>query len=209
MDTWVKVIIAAGVIAAACLVLFLFFRIRAWAETRALLNARPRKSSLPLRLLLANFPSANVMNRVILPVTDAPGSPCFSADLLMIHRGGVLMITVRDLRGNVDNPYRGDWRQFAGQKVLQMKNPVETGAVCCRAMNNLLQREQVSNIPIRHLLVYLDPRTRFKIRMEQVLPADKLVPAVKDMRREKFLSAREIRRVRAILQKKRRPPTNT
>lgn len=206
MDNLIKIGIGIGVFAVAVLVIVLFLRIRAWAETRALLGANPRKPSLPLRLLLANFPAGNVLHRVILPVADAPQSPCFSSDILMIHRGGVLLMSVRDLHGNVDNPFRGDWRQYAGGQMLQMKNPEEMGALCCRALNNLLQREQISNIPIRHLTVYLDNRTRFKIRMEQVIPVDRLVPLIRDMRREKFLSSGEIRRVKAVIQKKRRYP---
>lgn len=204
MENIAKICIALTVTIIVLFCVYLFIFIKKKIETQALLNEKKRTEILPYKLLRINFSKRMIMHRVCLPYTALPDSNCYNIDLLIVCNGGILMITVKDLKGTVENPFRGDWRQFYNNQITQFKNPFEESNNYARALCNLLKRDKMINIPIRSVVCYLDKKTRFKNRMEQLLVADKLVPYIKDMSKNRFLSRMEMENVLFCIRQSRR-----
>lgn len=208
MEYFAKICIASMVILIALFCVYLFFKIKKTIETKTLLNQKIRTEDLPYKLLKIIFSKRRIMRRIYLPYTSEPDSRLFCVDLLVINHGGILLITVKNLKGSIENPFRGDWRQFYKNNITQFRNPFEESGVYARALGNFFKQENMANIPIRSAVCYLDGKTRFKNRIEQLLVADKLVPYIKDMGKNRFLSGMEINNVAYAIRINRRSVKN-
>ena len=204
MDVFLKFCIGAAIVLAGIfLVCFIFF-IKAVVETKILLNSGVKSNNLVYKLMCANFRKSHIMRTSHFPFTSEAQSKLFRADVIAVNRGGILLITVRDLRGTVENPFRGDWRQFLGTKIMQMPNPLETNGLHTRSLDNILKREGVKNVPVKSVVVYFDEKTKFKNRVEQIMCITKLVSYAKDMNKDRFLTGHEIRNTVSVLRRCRR-----
>lgn len=208
MEYFAKICIACMVILIAFFCVYLFLKIKKKTETKTLLNQKNRTEDLPYKLLKINFKKRRIMRHIYLPYTSEPDSRLFYVDLLVINHGGILLITVKHFRGSIENPFRGDWRQFYNNNITQFCNPFEESGVYARALGNIFKQDNMANIPIRSAICYLDGKTRFKNRIEQLLVADKLVPYIKDMGKNRFLSGMEINNVAYAIRINRRSQKN-
>ncbi len=204
MEYFVKICIAFMIILTVFFCLFLFFVIEKALKTRLLLHQENRTDHLPLKLLRINFQKRRIMRRVYLPYTEEPDSPLYCVDILVINHGGILLLSVKNLQGTIENPFRGDWRQFYNSTITQFRNPLEESSINARALTNLLKNQKVMNVPIKSAICYIDIKTKFKNKIEQLIPADKLIPYVKDMAKNRFLSGIEINKTTNLIQKKRK-----
>lgn len=209
MEYFVKICIAFMIILTAFFCLLLFFGIKKAIKTKSLLNQGNRNDHLPFKLLRINFNKRRIMRRVYLPYTEEPDSPLYCVDLLVINHGGILLLSVKNLKGTIENPFRGDWRQFYNSTITQFRNPLEENSIYARALTNLLKNEKVINVPIKSAICYIDAKTKFKNKIEQLIPADKLIPYVKDMAKNRFLSGIEINNTTNLIQKKRKNMNNS
>lgn len=200
MEYFANICITFMVILIAFFCVYLFFKIKKAIETKMLLNQNIRTEELPYKLLKINFLKQRIMRRVYLPYTREPDSRIYCIDLIVINHGGVLLISVKNYKGTIENPFRGDWRQFFNNNIIQFCNPLEESSIYSRALGNLLKKEKMVNIPIRSAVCYIDSKTRFKNRIEQLLAADKLIPYINDMAKNRFLSGKEINNTIHIIQ---------
>lgn len=193
MEFFAKICIAFMIILIAFFCLYLFFKTKKVIETKMLLNQNIRTEELPYKLLKINYLKQRIMRHVYLPYTHEPNSRIYCIDLIVINHGGVLLISVKDYKGTIENPFRGDWRQFFNNNITQFRNPFEETGIYSRALGNLLKKEKMMNIPIRSAVCYLENKTRFKNRIEQLIASDKLIPYINDMGKNRFLSSKEIK----------------
>ncbi|MHB1154680.1 MAG: nuclease-related domain-containing protein [Eubacteriales bacterium] len=200
MEYFAKICISFMVIIIAFFCVYLFFKIKKAIETKMLLNQTIRTEELPYKLLKINFSKQRIMRRVYLPYTREPDSRIYCIDLIVINHGGVLLISVKDYKGTIENPFRGDWRQFYNSNIIQFRNPFEESSIYSRALGNLLKKEKMLNIPIRSAVCYINSKTRFKNRIEQLLAADRLISYINDMAKNRFLSRKEIKNTIHIIQ---------
>lgn len=208
MEYFAKFCIALMVIIIVVFCVYLFFKIKKAVKTKILLNQNIRTEDLPYKLLKINFLKHRIMRRVYLPYTVGPDSRIYCIDLLVINHGGILLISLRNLKGTIENPFRGDWRQFFNSNITQFRNPLEESSIYARALGNLLKKNKVVNIPIRSAVCYIDGKTNFKNRIEQIIAADKLIPYIKDMAKNRFLSGMEINNTINIIQSNRKSVKN-
>lgn len=205
MNIFVKICIALGVALAAGLLLFLIRRIYIDLGNRSLLEQLPRQPKLIYQLLRSDTSKRRILRGLRIPCSDAPDAPCLQVGIAEVNTGGVLLIDILNLHGQVENPFKGDWRQFSRKGTLLLKNPIERGEACRRAVIGLLHRNGLSNIPVRHIVVYLDGSTRFKNNMPGIVLADRFVLYHREMRKERVLSASEKRRIMTVLMQNHRP----
>jgi len=201
MDWLIKICIAAAVIIAAILIIFIAFAIKKEVESILLLRNTKRNVSMVHRLLYANYGSSRVMRNMIFPYNFSPNSRLFKVDAININHGGVLLITIKNYHGMIENPFHGDWRQFFAKKIDRLPNPLEINAKYAGSINMQLKSMNISNVPVRSLVVYLDPKTRFKNRIEQIVLIDRLRAYIHDMNKNRFLSSLEMRNVSTALKK--------
>lgn len=204
MEYFAKICITVMIILTVVFCVFIFIKIKKAIETRILLHQENHIEILPYKLLKINFSNKTIMRRVFLPFTQEPDSKLFCVDLIIVNNGGILLISIKDFKGSIENPFKGDWRQFYNNNIIQFCNPLEENSIHSRAINKLFKNEKMNNIPIRSAVCYLDGKTRFKNKIEQILTADKLVPYIKDMSKNRFLSKKEINNSIHIIQKNRK-----
>lgn len=208
MEYFAKICISFMFIIIAFFCVYLFYKIKKAIETKMLLNQNIRTEELPYKLLKINFSKQRIMRRVYLPYTSEPDSRIYCIDLIVINHGGVLLISIKDYHGTIENPFRGDWRQFYNNNIIQFHNPFEESSIYSRALGNLLKKEKMLNIPIRSAVCYIDSKTRFKNRIEQLLAADRLIAYINDMAKNRFLSGKEIKNTIHIIQNMRKTIKN-
>ena len=204
METLTNICIALAVIVLIGVLAYIVFRIRAAVSvSRILKEARASRNfdSVVLRILKICFPGQHILHRVRIPLKQDPGARVCDIECMMISRGGVILIRSLPYAGTIENPFRGDWREFSGRGIAQFKNPLEINAAAGRLITGILQHENISNVPVKGIVVFCDNKVRFKNRIEQVMVAEKMVPYIKDFNKNRFLSAAEIAAVTRAVKK--------
>ena len=124
MDLFAKFSIALAVVCAAVLLVWLFFIIKRMIISNMLLNQPDRSEKTVLKLLTVNYKSDKLLKNVVFPFNLSPDSKLFRTDAILVNRGGVLIVTIRNMHGTVENPFHGDWRQFHANAIKQLRNPL-------------------------------------------------------------------------------------
>ncbi len=74
--------------------------------------------------------------------------------------------------GFIENPMRGDWRQFHGDRIIQFQNPCERNAVHIAAIRRLLDARGIKYGSAKGIVVFTGHDYRFKNNFAQVLSAE-------------------------------------
>ena len=147
------------------------------------------------------FSRINSFFHIVFPFSiDGDDDRTFKLPALVVNSGGVVVITYKNLHGNVDNPYDGDWRLYEEGSVEQIKNPVTVGNIFCNSIKRMLKEKNLRNVPVINIIVYTERNVSFKIKIsETVVPIDRLPERLHDINRDKFLSYTDkLKVVRAI-----------
>ena len=197
MENLIKFMISLSIITAVLLLLVViavlihYFRTRAMAEK--LLKSGKRDGSFVYNLLKTSFPSGRLFKQVALPYFLPDGTvkrvPC---DLLLVDQGGVFVIRVKNMSGAVDNADQRVWTVKNQNGVIEMHNPFEQNRPALKAVENILKRESVYNVPLYNLVVFSGKKVAFRVRSEKLLSAERLIETIRDMNRNKFLNAGEM-----------------
>ncbi len=179
-----------------------------WQIKQILQNGRQREDCA-YRLLALRFGTSSLLRHILLPIQPVAGSQYCDFDLLMVGRGGILVITLKGQTGFIENPMRGDWRAFTRTQTQQFANPFELNALRVAAVRNILAEEQFTNVPVHSIVAFMRP-VKFKNRFSQVVTAEQLIPSVVNLNKNRFLTGEEIRNVTRLLRKyaRKRPPRN-
>jgi len=132
---------------------------------------------------------------------DRYGDRTVETDIIFVCKGGICVIEVKGIKGFIENPIKGDWNQFYNNNVFMFQNPFEQNVSHIKAVKNILIREELPNIPVHNIVVFTDKRVKFKFREDMLLKADKLLPFLHDLNKNRFVSRQEITNVVKIIRK--------
>ena len=197
MEKLVKILITFSTIVAILLVILVIAVIIHWIRTRAktekLLGSGNRGGNFVYDLLRTSFSKSRLIRRAVLPEFLPDGSvrraPC---DLILVERGGVFVIRVRNISGAVDNPPCAEWYVKTPQGVITIPNPFDQNKPGVRAVKEILRRENVFNVPIYSLVVFTGKRVVFRNRSEKLTTAETVLDTLRDFNRNRFLNQNEI-----------------
>ncbi len=177
------------------------------AEKKILSGKRDAKCIYDL--LLTRFSKNRIITGAVLPIRAIDGSPSRApSDIILVEHGGIFVIRVKNESGFVDDPQSGPWTVRNQNGIVPIPNPFDQNIPALRAINLLLKKEGITNIPCHSLVVFTGRRVTFKNMYEELLAASELLDALDDMNRNRFLDNREIKRVTEMINKyrlKRRP----
>ena len=125
-------------------------------------------------------------------------------DYLVIGRGGVTVIAASDMGGFIENPMRGDWRQFLNGEPRRFANPFEQCRIRERALTAELKRNGVGFVKTNCLLVFTNPDVKFKNRFRQIVDIQHLPTALADINREKILYSSDMEKISQFLSRGRK-----
>ncbi|MBE6637289.1 MAG: NERD domain-containing protein [Ruminococcaceae bacterium] len=197
MEKIIEYLITISIVAAVllCLVVFAvlihYFRTRAMALK--LLRRGKRSGDFIYDLLKTSFQTGRIFKHITLPAQLPDGTKTrVPADLILIDRGGVFVIRVRHLSGAVDNTDPRVWLVRNAAGTTEIANPFEQNRPALHAVERILRRENVYNVPLYNLVVFSGKKVSFLSRSEKLLTSDRLLETIRDMNRNKFLNQKEI-----------------
>ncbi len=206
MEKYVKFLITLSTVTAILLVLVVIaviihsLRTRSMAEK--LLNNGKRNGDFVYDLLRTYFPKGRIFKRVLLRDFLPDGSVRHvPADIILVERGGVFVIRVKNLSGAIDNPKTGNWTVKNQNGVAEFPNPFEQNSYGVRTVKEILKRENIYNIPLYNIVVFSGRKVAFRNRSEKLLTPDYVIDVLRDMNRNKFLSQNEISSAVAAIRK--------
>lgn len=205
MGDIVKVLITFSTVVAILLVIVVIAVIIHWLRTRAviekLLESNARGGNFLYDLLRTSFSRGRLIRRTVLPEFMPDGSirraPC---DLILVERGGVFVIRVRNISGAVDN-HGSEWHINTRQGMISIPNPFDQNKPAVHAIKEILRRESVYNVPIYNIVVFTGKKVIFRNRSEKLMTADSVLDLLRDFNRNKFLNQDEISDAIAAIKK--------
>lgn len=159
-----------------------------------LLHGSRRGSNFAYNLLKTAFPKSHIFNKIDFIVNPkSPTAAKIPADLVLVDRGGVVVIKVQNMSGSVDNPINdGTWTVTNSKGTTGFANPFVVNRPAVKYLESMLNHEGIDNVPIYSIAVFTGKKVAFKNKMNQLLTAERFISAVKDINRNKFLSSTEV-----------------
>lgn len=206
MEALIRVLITIAAVTAVLLALIviavLVHYIRMKKMAHALLISGKRDSEFVYQLLRTAFPSGRIFRRPALPYLAPDGTrQRVPTDLMLVDRGGIFVIRVITTPGMVDNSGRPSWTIRTPKGTSELPNPFEQNRHAVKAVENLLQKESLYNVPRYNLVVFAAKKVAFRQPNDRLLTADRMLDALKDLNRNKFLSQNEISATVSALRK--------
>ena len=165
---------------------------------KKLLGSKERDGSLAYQLLKNAFPAARVIRHPSITIPNGQKIPC---DLILVDSGGVYVFRVKNLPGMIDNSNRAVWTVSNRNGFSEFPNPFEQNKYALNAIEYILKREKIYNVPKYNIAVFTQKRVSFKIRSEHLTTADHLIETVKDINSNRFLNTKEINTVISAIKK--------
>ncbi|MBQ0102441.1 MAG: NERD domain-containing protein [Firmicutes bacterium] len=178
------VVIGSGLIA---------WRINTKKKITALFAKKNRSESFVPSLIKAQMLRPVLIRNAVLPEPVGNGSFVnANADLIYISHGGIAVMSLIGIPGAVDNSGTGDWTIQNNTGVTTIPNPLEANAHAVNAILQILKENSVFNVPIYNFAVFYGKKTVFRVKSNKLLTAKTLLPSLKDINRDKFLSNQDI-----------------
>lgn len=213
MEAIINLLITVIIITTVLLVLVVaavlihYIRMRSMAQK--LLASSERDSDFVYHLLKTAFPTGRIFRRAALPCPMEDGTVRrVPADLILVDRGGIFVIRIRTTPGVVDNSGRPTWTIRNHKGIAEFPNPFEQNRLAIRALESILKREKLYNVPRYNVVIFAAKKVSFRIRTERLLTADHMIDALQDMNRNRFLSQKEINTTVSMLRKYLPPQQN-
>lgn len=198
MEKYLKFLITLSTVTAILLVIIVIAVFIHYLRTRAkagnMLKSKKRGGSFVYDLLATSFRRDRILRSVKLPefLPDGTYRPV-PADIILVDRGGVFIIRVKNVSGNIDNPKNDNWMVYSANGEQQLiVNPFEQNKRTVHAVEAILKRENVYNVPLYNIVVFSGNRVKFKYRYEKLTTSDQVIDLLRDFNRNKFLSQSEI-----------------
>ena len=180
----------------ACFVLVVLTLLALWmnskrvkAKAEKLLSSNERNGDFIYRLLRTTFPASKILRQAVLPLDNGQRA---MADLVLVDSGGVFIIRVKGFPGKIDNSNRATWTVENSMGVGEFPNPFEQNRYALSAVDSILKREKLYNVPKHNIVVFSQRRTVFKIRSEKLVTADNLLETLNDVNKNRFLTGKEV-----------------
>ncbi len=154
-----------------------------------LLSSNNRGGDFIYRLLRTTYPASRILRSAVLPLDNGQRA---MADLILVDSGGVFVIRVKNFPGKVDNSNRTTWTVENSKGVGEFPNPFEQNRYALSAIDGILKREKLYNVPKHNVVVFSQKRTAFRIRSEKLVTADNLTEMINDINKNRFLTGKEV-----------------
>lgn len=205
MNIFSIILIILCVPAALGAIFLVALNLKASLDTERLLKGPRRGARFITELLRINFSASALMSGAYLPSADVRGR-AVRIDQLLVTRGGISVIKVKNEKGYIDNSFHGDWMQYCRGEIFSMRNPFEQNSEALAAVRAIIRRENIVNIPVHNIVVFTDRDIKFRNHEDMLLTADGLTAYIKDLNKSRFLSYRDTVRVGRLLRSKRLHP---
>ena len=179
-----------------CLALVIITIIALWINSKRvkssinkLLSTNERNGDFIYRLIRTSFPASKVLRQAVLPLENGQRA---MADIVLVDSGGVFVIRIKSFPGKIDNSNRAPWTVENSKGIGEFPNPFEQNRYAISAIDGILKREKLYNVPKHNLVVFTQRRTVFKIRSEKLVTADNLIETLNDINKNRFLTGKEV-----------------
>ena len=160
-------------------------------------------------MLASAFPRKNVFRNLYCPVKLPDRVLYTEVDIVTVTHGGVVVIEVKGSKGNIDNPPEGDWCQRYKDKVMTFKSPYKQNEVHVRAIEALLKRAGILNVPVYNVVVFADKNVRFTNNYKWLFKPEGIVDHISGLDDRFTLSGKDIKNVVGVLSKYTKKRTDT
>ena len=160
-------------------------------------------------MLASAFPRKDVFRNLYCPIKLPEKVLYTEVDIVVVTHGGVVVIEVKGHKGNIDNPSDGDWCQRYKDKVLTFKNPYRQNEVHVKAIENLLKRAGILNVPVYNAVVFADKNVRFINSYKWLFKADNIVDYISSLDDRFALSGKDIKNISGVISKYTKKRTDT
>ena len=172
------------------ILLFLFINSRRIKSSIAkLLSSNERGPDFIYRLLRTTFPASKILRQAVLPLD---GGQRAMADIILVDSGGVFVIRIKGFPGRIDNSNRSVWTVENSKGIGEFPNPFEQNRYALSAIDGILKRESLYNVPKHNVVVFSNKRVAFRIRSEKLTTAETLIETINDLNRNRFLTGKEV-----------------
>lgn len=200
-----KFFLVLGVIICISFMLWLAFVLYSRITAKKIMNECRNKKSFTFNFLSMRFSRINVLKNVNLLI-DAPaivnGRYIADIGLVFVNKGGIIIIDTIPGSGFVEVNEGGQWSRSVNDKCHTFEDPFNKGRHKVKAMKMFLRSEGVENVPVNYVVLFSGKRVKFSKRLNGLITAEGLVPYVKDVNMDKYLTYREIRSVVRLLREK-------
>lgn len=197
MDKYLKFVLTLSITVAVLLLILVvamavhYFTTR--AKAKKLLQRGKRGGNFIYELLKTSFPKGRIFKQVMLPIFSSDGKARrYPADIVLVDHGGVYVIRVCNFSGAIDNTDTENWTVKNSNGITEIPNPFNQNRGGVKAIESILRRENIYNIPIYNIVVFSGKKVNFRIRNEKLLTSARLIDTLKDMNRSKFLNQMDI-----------------
>ena len=132
------------------------------------------------------------------------GSGLCLVPMIVVCRGGVFTVEEKHMDGFIENPMRGDWRQFNGDRIIQFQNPCERNAVHIAAVRRLLDAHGVKYGSAKGIVVFTGRDYCFKNNFAQVLSAEGSLDYLGSEMHGRVITAEQVDRICRVLKQQNR-----
>ncbi len=197
-DILTTLIWVCGALVVLTVISLLVYKGKMKATAQKLLGSNQRGGELIVKLLKTAFHSSRIITHAVLPLENGQKA---MADIILVDRGGIFVIRVKTFPGSVDNSSRSSWAVTNHKGVGEFPNPFEQNKYAVQAIDELMKKEELYNVPKHNVVVFSQKRVTFKIRSEKLLTAERMIEALKDLNRNRFLNGKEISLTLAAIRK--------
>ena len=128
-----------------------------------------------------------IIENIYLPSGKRDGK-IYCIPLMLVGRAGIVLVEEKRMSGFIENPMRGDWRQFHGDRIVQFQNPIESNLCHAQALRKRLSAHGYPAPPVRGVIVFSEGDVRFKNRFRQVVTAEPSVGYIRELMKENVIS---------------------
>ena len=197
MDKYLKFVLTLSITVAVLLLILVvamavhYFTTR--AKAKKLLQQGKRGDNFIYELLRTSFSKGRIFKQVMLPFLSPEGKAHrYPADIVLVDHGGIYVIRVCKFSGSIDNTGTENWTVKNPNGITEIPNPFNQNRGGVKAIESILRREKMYNIPIYNIVVFSGKKVNFRIRNEKLLNSSRLIDTLKDMNRSKFLNQMDI-----------------
>lgn len=198
MKYFTGAIIIIVILLVIIVLLYLLKTIRAEINSKKILRYGRKSESFIYDLLRTYYSANKIIKNAYFKQRNGATT---QIDIVLVLKGGIHVIEIKGMKGFIENPFKGDWCQMYNNKVLMFQNPFEQNVAHIRAIQEIFRKEEIINVPIRNIVVFTDPKVKFKYKEDMLLTSANLLPFLHDLNQNKFLKPKEISYIIKVLRK--------
>ncbi len=133
-----------------------------------------------------------ILKNIYIRYEDNRGAGMMCIPLIVIGSGGILIAEEKHMHGFIEDPMRGDWRQFSGNRIIQFSNPIEVNSKRIKELEKLM-RDRGFKADVKGIVVFTYKDVRFKNRLKQVYSAESSVKYIRSFMNNKCLTSSQVK----------------